>query len=166
MRQKYWGILVELNDLPRVARLYQEAFDHYQVLTPSGTVEDSPSSFGSRHIIALADFYNSLAQHEKAINTIRAGARWLDGRRADSFWDAVTDDREFSAERLVGESLGENSMSQPPPGEHPLDPNMRHRLAIARLRLGHLTEGKVRINLRKCVNLLLIFNCDYSCIVK
>lgn len=110
---------------------------------------DQNSPFGLIELLVLADLYNTLSQFHRAVNVIRAGVRWLQGRAKEHIWDKCSDDREYDLPGFVrqdenGASVmadmeGENSKQ----GFHPLDINARHRLAIARLKLGHIEEGKV-----------------------
>ncbi|KDQ11782.1 hypothetical protein BOTBODRAFT_113883 [Botryobasidium botryosum FD-172 SS1] len=141
-------LLVELNEIPRIIKIYQDAFDYHRQTQPQPNLE---TSFGIRQIIALADFYNSINEPEMAIKTIRAGARWLDGRSEERFWDAVSDDREFDVEGYIRQAA-EGTEN---PGQesvragviNPLDINMRHRLAIARLKLREFEEGKMHCDI-------------------
>ena len=97
-------------------------------------------------ILVLADLYNTTGRHEQAITTIRRGCRWLQGRASQKFWDAIEDDREWDLPvGQNGESarvLGDGEIH---PGMYELDINARHRLAIARIKLGDIAEGKVGI---------------------
>jgi hypothetical protein len=47
------------------------------------------------HILILADLYNTLSSHDLAIQVIRKGCRWLQGRARQGYWDGVEDDREW-----------------------------------------------------------------------
>lgn len=157
-------ILVEQEDLEVCAKLYQEAFDHYTSLSPSGQNENSvvidpvltvsevqprADNFTLMEILVLADLYNSMGAFEKTIKTIRSGCRWLQGRSKQKYWDSCSDDREYDlpgsnraeSECEVGDSTGLR------PGHFPLDINARHRLAVARLKIGDVDEGRVRDSL-------------------
>lgn len=153
-------VLIELGDLKHCTELYQNAFDHYSAMFPSakvatsnlgsfpGTIDpalaDSGSesvSFGLMELLVLADTYNGLGEHEKAIKAVRAGCRWLQGRAAQKYWDACPDDREYDTPGFVRYVTSENQPMQQ--GFFPLDVNARHRLAIARLKLGDLDEGRM-----------------------
>ncbi|KAI0333808.1 TPR-like protein [Cubamyces sp. BRFM 1775] len=140
-------ILIELSDLALCAELFQGAFDHYQSVYPSGrgldpeTGEEVPGGgFGLMHLLVLADLYNTLGEYGKAIDTIRKGCRWLQGRAAQKFWDACEDDREWDVPESNVQRGGEGEMQ---PGMYPLDVNARHRLAIARIKSGDIDEGKM-----------------------
>lgn len=129
--------------------LFQKAFDHYQATFPSGEVPPAHPSvdgnvvgFDLMEILVLADLYNTTGKYAKAIETIRRGCRWLGGRSAQKFWDALEDDREWDSPGIEISRATVDGEVQP--GNHELDVNARHRLAIARIKLGDIAEGKVR----------------------
>ncbi|TFY64254.1 hypothetical protein EVJ58_g2743 [Rhodofomes roseus] len=138
-------ILIDLSDLALCAVLFSEAFNHYHAAFPTGMGLDPDSGqdvpgggFGMMHILVLADLHNSLGQYDKAVEAIRKGCRWLQGRVQQKFWDVCEDDREYyvGAESVRG---GEGELQ---PGGYPLDVNARHRLAVARIKMGDIEEGK------------------------
>ncbi len=148
-------ILIELSDLELCASLFQDSFTHHQATFPTGQVSNlsaetsrTDHAFDLMEIFVLADLYNTLGQHEQAIHTIRKGCRWLQGRAAQKFWDSCEDDREWDVPAVSntsaisgGRTVGDGEVQ---PGMYPLDVNARHRLAIARIKMGDITEGKVR----------------------
>jgi general transcription factor 3C polypeptide 3 (transcription factor C subunit 4) len=169
-------LLVEFGELKLCATLFQEAYDYYTKAYPLGQSQASSdtanidpnlldstagassstqspvaaaSPFGLIEVLVLADLYNTLSQHHRAINVIRAGVRWLQGRGKQHLWDKCADDREYDLEGFVREGDGGGNTGGELEGESmkqgffPLDINARHRLAVARLKLGHLDEGKV-----------------------
>lgn len=148
-------ILIEVSDLPLCASLYQAALEHYQTTQPLGlpqpieTSTDPPpqpaQTFGFIDILVLADLYNTMAEYDRAINTIRNGCRWLQGRASQRFWDGCGDDREYDLPREDRGSMCIERSGEVQPGYYPLDINARHRLAIARIKLGEVEEGKVCI---------------------
>ena len=138
-------ILIELSELELCAKLFEEAFEHYQQVFPTGVgvnpdtqTQVAGGGFGLMEILVLADLYNTLGRYDRAIETIRKGCRWLQGRAKQVFWDKCEDDREYDT--TDGTRGGEGDVQ---PGMYALDVNARHRLAIARLKSGDLTEGKV-----------------------
>ncbi|KAF8327415.1 uncharacterized protein EI90DRAFT_3127081 [Cantharellus anzutake] len=136
-------LLIDLDDAPRATRLFQDAFDFHTKRQPEGP--HSENDFGTRQIIALTDFYNNVNEYEKAIFTIRRGARWLDGRFHESpMWDPVQDDREFD---LPGYARDEGISRGPGPGCYPLDINFRQRLAISRLKIGDFGEAQMHASI-------------------
>ncbi|KAF6756226.1 hypothetical protein DFP72DRAFT_894942 [Ephemerocybe angulata] len=128
-------ILVELNDLPTCATLLQEAFDHHQ------KVNAHPEGFSHLDILLLADLYNALGKYERAVEIIRRGTRWLQGRAEQRYWDMCEDDREYDLP--VWGSREGNAMES---GFFELDTNSRHRLAVARIKMGDVEEGKRHAN--------------------
>ncbi|PCH42829.1 TPR-like protein [Wolfiporia cocos MD-104 SS10] len=142
-------ILIELSDLALCANLFADAFAHYQDTFPTGIGYDPDADcdvpgggFELIQILILADLQNTLAQYEKAIHTIRRGCRWLQGRAHQKFWDVCEDDREYDV--VEG---GRNAVGEVQPGMYPLDVNARHRLAVARIKLGDIDEGRIHANI-------------------
>ncbi|KAF5378579.1 hypothetical protein D9615_007122 [Tricholomella constricta] len=145
-------ILIELSDLSTCADLFQQAFTHYQQTYPSGRGMDVASNteipgggFGLMEVLVLADLFNTLGEHERAIDTIRKGCRWLQGRVDQKYWDACDDDREYDLPELAPR-LGVGDDGGVEPGRFPLDINARHRLAVARIKMGEIDEGKLHAN--------------------
>ena len=103
--------------------------------------------FRDVHIVALADYCLLLQFYDEAIWALRNGARWLQGRRMEVQWEGLPDDREFDLD--PGVRKGDGVLSGGPgvqSGMHPLDVNMRHRLARARIKMGDHNEGRVSTN--------------------
>ncbi|KAJ7087686.1 hypothetical protein B0H15DRAFT_982935, partial [Mycena belliarum] len=140
-------VLVELGDLQTCASLFQDAFEYYRATFPSGmgravaTGVDAPGAgFGLLEILVLADLYNNLEEHERAVDVIRKGCRWLQGRAEQSAWDLCGDDREFESE--CGDVVRAiDVVDDVDPGYYELDVNARHRLAVARIKMGEIEEG-------------------------
>ncbi|RXW22111.1 hypothetical protein EST38_g3735 [Candolleomyces aberdarensis] len=94
-------VLVELNDLPTCANLLREAFDHHQKLHPAG------GGFTELDILLLADLYNALGEYDKAVDIIRKGTRWLQGRQEQRYWDLCEDDREYDMPAVARIKMGD-----------------------------------------------------------
>ncbi|KAF8126331.1 hypothetical protein EV363DRAFT_1174437 [Boletus edulis] len=146
-------ILIELGDFALCATLYQDAAAYNQVLNPLGHALDpttyeqnEQSRFGFIELLVLADLYNTTNEYERAIDTIRKGCRWLQGRATQKFWDVCEDDREYD---LPGQEGAEpvHRAGEVQPGYYPLDVNARHRLAVARLKMGDIDEGKIHADI-------------------
>ncbi|KAK7058184.1 TPR-like protein [Favolaschia claudopus] len=146
-------VLIDLDDLPTCTRLFHSAFEHYQGAFPSPSPSAPPPPFTSLEILLLADLYTTLGEHERAVDVVRKGARWLQGRGAEGYWDLCRDDREFDVLDEGGEGVermdnGDGEEEEDiEPGYHELDVNARHRLAIARIRMGELDEGKMHASI-------------------
>lgn len=144
-------ILIELSELAACAELFQQAFEHYQKLYPAGFLHDLASNmtlegggFGSLELLLLADLYNTLGEHENAVEVIRGGTRWLQGRADQRYWDLCADDREYDLpEWSARVGNGGEDATEVTSGRFPLDINARHRLAVARIKIGEMDEGKV-----------------------
>ncbi|KAJ7927521.1 TPR-like protein [Mycena leptocephala] len=141
-------ILVEIGDLETCTTLFKAAFEHYQKTYPSGhghdptTNKDVPGGgFGHLEILVLADLYNTTGDHGRAIDVIRQGSRWLQGRGEHRYWDMCDDDREYDSPHFK-----RSVESGPQPGMFPLDVNARHRLAVARIKMGETEEAKLHVS--------------------
>ncbi|KAI6031287.1 hypothetical protein BKA83DRAFT_4198140 [Pisolithus microcarpus] len=143
-------ILIELSEFALCASLYEGALEHYQNLYPLGHALDpslskestSPVEFGLMEILVLADLYNTVNQYDRAVQTVRRGWRWLQGRAAQKFWDVCEDDREYDPPPEEG-GIPAQRYGDVQPGYYPLDINARHRLAVSRIKMGDLGEGKM-----------------------
>ncbi|EPQ55553.1 TPR-like protein [Gloeophyllum trabeum ATCC 11539] len=149
-------ILIETSDLSTCASLFQSAFEHYQSVFPSGHTIDPESGapipgggFDMMDLFVLADLYNTstLAQYEKAVQVIKRGCRWLQGRLQQRYWDMCEDDREYDVDPVTMPHYDFVRDGEPRPGMYPLDVNARHRLAVARIKMGDLEEGKMHANI-------------------
>jgi len=149
-------LLIELADLQTCATLFQSAFEHYSSVFPVPFSASNPTSisspFAQMEVLCLTDLYNTLGQYERAIEAIKRGCRWLQGRVMEKFWDVCEDDREFDLMKGAEAGVREAGMAIEThreregdlrPGCYPLDVNARHRLAIARIKMGDIEEGKV-----------------------
>ncbi|KAG6897632.1 hypothetical protein C0992_012861 [Termitomyces sp. T32_za158] len=145
-------VLIELSELSTCAGLFMQAFGHYQKTYPSGRGMDMTSGteipgggFGLMELLVMADLFNTLGEYENAIDVIRKGCRWLQGRADQMYWDACDDDREYDLPEMpLRGGVGEDGSVAP--GKFPLDINARHRLAVARIRMGEIEEGKLHAN--------------------
>ncbi|KAJ7892735.1 TPR-like protein [Mycena olivaceomarginata] len=122
------------------------AFEHYQTTYPSGfgrdpTNGDVPGGgFGLLEILVLADLHNTNGDHGRAVNVIRQGCRWLQGRGEQRYWDICDDDREYDLP-----SFQRTVESGPQAAMFPLDVNARHRLTVARIKMGENEEAKLHV---------------------
>ncbi|KIY61656.1 TPR-like protein [Cylindrobasidium torrendii FP15055 ss-10] len=146
------SILIELGDFPTCASIFQEAFEHYRQAYPSGrgpapsSTEEVPGGgFGMIEILVLADLYNTVNEYESAIDTIRKGCRWLQGRGDQRYWDLCEDDREYDPP--VVDIPRRTNSGGVEPGRYFMDVNARHRLAIARIKMGDTEEGQLHASM-------------------
>lgn len=134
-------ILVELSELPTCASLLQGALDHCMKAYPFG--QNEGGGFAKMDLLLLADLYNVLGEHIHAIETIRRGTRWLQGRADQKYWDLCEDDQEYDPEDWAPRPVQVEGNTVHV-GNYPLDTNSRHRLAVARIKMGDIAEGMVR----------------------
>jgi general transcription factor 3C polypeptide 3 (transcription factor C subunit 4) len=140
-------LLIELSDYSLCAELYEAAFAHYSATFPGGhginpeTGQEVPGGgYSLMEILVLADLHNTMGDHDKAIRVIRSGCRWLQGRGSQKLWDSCEDDREYDE---TDWRLGSGRGRELAPGKYPLEVNARHRLAVARIKMGDVEEGMV-----------------------
>lgn len=88
------------------------------------------------HVVMYVDYLLKSGDPETAINVIHRGQRWLQGRKAERAWDALDDDSEYAPAKENEES----------PASAELDIQLRHKLAVARLRLGQQDEAIVSVS--------------------
>ncbi|KAF9526180.1 hypothetical protein CPB83DRAFT_896331 [Crepidotus variabilis] len=132
-------ILVELGELDICANLLQEALDTQMINPYSG--EDGTKA-GRMDLLLLADLHNALGDHGRAVQVIRRGTRWFQGRMDQRYWDMCDDDREYDQDGWPGRPNTAEG-AQMPPGNYVLDTNARHRLAVARIKMGDNDEGQL-----------------------
>ena len=149
-------VLIELADFALCASLYQDALEYNQALNPLGHALDpsisgqnEQSRFGFIELLVLADLYNTMNEYERSIDTIRKGCRWLQGRATQKFWDVCEDDREYDVPGQEGTEPVHRA-GDVKPGYYPLDINARHRVAVARIKMGDTEEGKVSERSPEC----------------
>lgn len=87
------------------------------------------------HIVVYVDYLLKSGDPETAISVIHRGQRWLQGRKSEKAWDVLDDDSEYAPAKGDEEA----------PGRPELDIQLRHKLAIARLRLGQHDEAMVGV---------------------
>lgn len=155
-------LLSRLRDWKKGIEVLRNAFDHFRTKYPHGPPsapaldrdvdptlqghgQGGPEApFRDVHVVALADYCLLLQFYDEAVCAIRNGARWLQGRRMEVQWEGLPDDREFDLD--PGVRTGDRTLRGGPvvqSGMHPLDVNMRHRLARARIKMGDHDEGRV-----------------------
>lgn len=148
----HMGVLLQLgpifsllSEFHRGISLYKESLEYYQETMPDGPVggEDVDCLM---LLVTLADFCNTIGEYEQAIRGIRDGARWMQGRASQRYWSTAADDREYDIQGYVRPAGPDDSTGRPQ-GFFPLDPNLRHRLALARLGLGDFDEGQMHGNI-------------------
>jgi len=139
--QQLAPLLSAASEYQKGIQVFQAALQFYQTTMPEGP-GDLEASDCLILIVTLADFCNIVGEHEQAINAVRDGARWLQGRSEQRYWSASPDDREYDVVGFI-RPPATNELSRSSQASHALDPNLRHRLCLARLALGDIEEGQV-----------------------
>ncbi|KAG8882395.1 transcription factor TFIIIC subunit tfc4 [Tulasnella sp. 331] len=132
----------ELSEFHRGIAVYVSALNFFEQTMPDGPPNTEDSMDFRLLLITLADFCNTIGEHEQSIATIRNGTRWMDGRANQQYWATMPDDREFDPTGYV-RTMSSNEATSRPQGFFSLDVNLRQRLAVARLALGDLEEGQL-----------------------
>ncbi|KZO92429.1 HCP-like protein [Calocera viscosa TUFC12733] len=140
-----YQICLELNDLPRALQLYQSAFDYYRKFPPNEEL------FGIPSLSVLADLQISTGNLDGAVQSVKSGTRWLQNRSNETFWDLIEDDREYDPQGFVREAL-EGQEEDQAPGYHPLPFELRHRLAVARLKSGSDVEAQIHVDVIRALD--------------
>ncbi|WVQ83249.1 hypothetical protein IAT38_005388 [Cryptococcus sp. DSM 104549] len=123
------------------------AFDYHIASYPTPasppTLPGAPAQpMTSDNILLLVDDYLAEQAYERAVEVLRKGQRWLQGRGAQTYWDAYEDDREYDppGTERVGE---EGTFANEGTG---MDTAMRLRLALARIHLGDEEDANIHVN--------------------
>ena len=93
------------------------------------------------HVVSLVDDLMALDKLEEALVVLRRGQRWLQGRKDETGWDAIDDDREYYP---PGVQPYQHGGIEDEGGGYPLETPLRQRLAFIRFRLGDDDEAIVR----------------------
>lgn len=115
--------------------LFENAFRHYRQESP----DDTEGSFGFAELMFMADLYINERRYSTAIDAMRKGIRWLQGRGLALEWDRLTDDREFDIDDSRRKK-DKDIANLPSGGDFPID--LRVALGICRLKLHQPDEAK------------------------
>lgn len=136
-------VYVDNGEVELAKRLYEEIFAHYQ--SPANKPERAISW---HEVNAYVTLYEYNGQYAAAISELKSLSRWLLGRESQTFWDGITeDDREWDADssrRIEVPNFSVDAYPLSTYGEGlPLE--LRVKLGLCRLNLGHHKEALVRI---------------------
>lgn len=129
----------EATCIPLGQKLILEALTYYQSRYPDPTslALEPPLPFPDTLLINLFDLLMATDEYAKAVFEIKRGVRWLQGRIEEREWEKVKDDREFDVPGFVRDGSDQQGAGRE------LNINLRHRLGLARLQLGHIHEARV-----------------------
>lgn len=109
----------------------------------AGTDPTERATYSSDHIATLVDLLILANRPQDALDTIRKGARWLQGRSGETFWDDIQeDDREYDVDRSSNHRKGDLGRRVNMAPIFPLDIEFRIRLGTARARMGNVEEAR------------------------
>lgn len=101
------------------------------------------NTYTSDHVATLADLLIDSNRPQDALDIIRKGARWLQGRAGEVFWDDIQeDDREFDIDRSSENRRGDYGRRVNMAPIYPLDVEFRIRLGTSRARMGNVEEAR------------------------
>ncbi|CAJ0764593.1 12296_t:CDS:10 [Entrophospora sp. SA101] len=122
-------IHVQTSEVPKAIELYLDAYSYYRN-RPFYKDTEAEGSFGYSEINIMAELYMLINDFGGAIEFIKCGVRWLQGREDETWWNNVTGTRHQG----VFSSGGSNA---------PLPLELRIKLGISRICMDGLEEGKV-----------------------
>ena len=136
-------LLLAEGNLSKATTLYRGAFDYARQVDPHPEHDPDQVRLGVTDLASLAYLYELEKNYSEAINVLRTGARWLQGRIKEASWDLLADDREFDPTRQTREDHQKEPRAQREARIHELDPTLRPRLGVARLYQGKKSEARV-----------------------
>ncbi|KAK9475358.1 uncharacterized protein V1510DRAFT_443573 [Dipodascopsis tothii] len=147
------SIYVTQRNIPTAARLYED------ILAESKRQKKAKGRpvFGWSELNILAELYGRQDEYLKAIRFIKSTARWLLGRADETFWDDAPDDDDESdavdhdTDAEFDDRRQQNAKFRALPratqagwqDRYRLPLDLRAKLALYRLRLGHVDEALV-----------------------
>ncbi|CAG8470622.1 4335_t:CDS:10, partial [Cetraspora pellucida] len=140
-------IHVQLNEIPQAIELYLDAYEYYRS-RPFPEDPESEGSFGYSEINIMAELYMLTNDFSSAIDFIKRGVRWLQGRENETWWDTVADDREYEEDEKANRRDTSmlltrfNGMDNVGGSNVPLPLELRVKLGQCRVELEQLEEAK------------------------
>ncbi|OLL23932.1 Transcription factor tau subunit sfc4 [Neolecta irregularis DAH-3] len=133
---------IDQNRISDAVQLYESALASYQ---NRKTRIDASGDFGWSELNMMSELYMLGKRWAQCINLIKICARWLNGRRSESYWDEFEDDREFDIDddrRKACKKFNSNDHQ-----DYSLPIDIRVKLGLCRLRLGILDESMRQFDL-------------------
>lgn len=120
-----------------------KAFEHH-IKTFTGPYddhkEDLHNEMDREYVEFVVDLLIQARDYEMAGSILKRGERWLQSRSKQTFWDKLEDDSEYDPPGAV--RADEDLVTEDREG-YDLDPSMRARLAVIRLKLGQDEDADV-----------------------
>lgn len=134
-------LIMELRQWALGATVFGDAFVYHYATFDDPSHPDNTMKI--EHIVEYVGYLIKAGDTESAIDIIHRGQRWIQGRKHEKAWDAVEDDSEY-APKTTEEEEDDDAEDGIVNGGNDLDNQLRHLLAIARLRLGQPEMAIVR----------------------
>jgi general transcription factor 3C polypeptide 3 (transcription factor C subunit 4) len=140
---------IDQDEVGSAKEFYKESIVHFKT-----SVDIAERTFGWSDINIYIELYGYLGQYNEAMKELKSLARWLLGRDEETYWDMViNDDREWDAGDLRRVECPDYAVGRFPLSTYgaglPLE--LRVKLGLYRLHLGHHEEALVRFNLYQTV---------------
>ncbi|CAJ0626021.1 10095_t:CDS:10, partial [Entrophospora sp. SA101] len=134
-------IHVQTSEIPKAIELYLDAYSYYQ----------NQGSFGYSEINIMAELYMLINDFGGAIEFIKCGVRWLQGREDETWWNNVSDDREYDEDEnanrkdnsFILAGARRQGVFSSGGSNAPLPLELRIKLGISRICMDELEEGKL-----------------------
>ncbi|OCF58798.1 hypothetical protein L486_03288 [Kwoniella mangroviensis CBS 10435] len=148
---EFHQVMIDMNQRPFVVQVMREAFDWHIKTFDAGpgsaplVSELIPNTMTIERVIDLVDDFMILDDLDQALEVVRKGQRWLQGRKGQKNWDNYDkEDREYDPPQTPRYNPETKEMEDNEGFE--LDVQLRHRLALIRLRLGDHEEAMIHVN--------------------
>lgn len=141
--EEFYPLILETNQLNFGCQAYRAAFDYHVESFVQPDDDEEGNTMGLEHIVPLVDMLMQTEKLEDAVDVVRRGQRWLQGRTGEKHWDALEDDREYAPTAGAGAGDEEEGGGGGEVEGNELETPLRLRLALLRLRLGHDDEAYV-----------------------
>lgn len=141
-------LFIQRGQTLRAIKVLEQARDFNFSHFPDPTTGDAAhlATYLFSEVATLADLLLMNQEPVAALHAVRQGARWLQGRASETFWDQVVeDDREFDQSREADSRPGAISYGrrvEMAPVYEPLDVQLRLRLGFARAKIGDINEAQ------------------------
>ncbi|KAM5456860.1 transcription factor TFIIIC subunit tfc4 [Microsporum audouinii] len=133
------ALYIELGDIGKAKAQYENCIAHYMSLSLEEVQE-----FTWSDVNIYVELFSYDHNYQAGISSLKALARWLLGRKGDSGWDLIDDDREWDADDYPRRATTPWFV----PGQYPLESygiglplELRVKLGIYRLKMGYKDEA-------------------------
>ncbi|KAF3480705.1 uncharacterized protein GIQ15_06052 [Arthroderma uncinatum] len=133
------ALYIELGDIGKAKSQYEKCISHYMNLSL-----DEVEEFNWSDVNIYVELFSYDHDYQQGISSLKALARWLLGRKGDSGWDLIDDDREWDAEDYPRRTTTPWFVQ----GQYPVESygiglplELRIKLGVYRLKMGYKDEA-------------------------